>query len=49
LGRLGGKKGGKAKAAKLTPEERKEIAIKAANTNSQSIGSTGFPACAGES
>ncbi len=30
LGRLGGKKGGKARAARLTPEERKEIAKKAA-------------------
>lgn len=30
LGRLGGKKGGKARAEKLTPEERKEIAKKAA-------------------
>jgi hypothetical protein len=30
LGRLGGKKGGKARAAKLTPEQRKEIARKAA-------------------
>jgi hypothetical protein len=30
LGRLGGLKGGKARAAKLTPEERKEIARKAA-------------------
>jgi hypothetical protein len=30
LGRLGGKKGGKARAAKLTPEQRKEIAKKAA-------------------
>jgi len=30
LGRLGGKKGGKARAEKLTPEERKEIARKAA-------------------
>ncbi|MBM4275338.1 MAG: hypothetical protein FJ134_12885 [Deltaproteobacteria bacterium] len=30
LGRLGGKKGGKARAAKLSPEERKEIARKAA-------------------
>ncbi|MGH7667205.1 MAG: hypothetical protein ACREN1_07855 [Candidatus Dormibacteria bacterium] len=30
LGRLGGKKGGKARAAKLTPEERTEIARKAA-------------------
>ena len=31
LGRLGGKKGGKARAAKLTPEQRREIARKAAN------------------
>ena len=30
LGRLGGKKGGKARAKKLTPEQRKEIARKAA-------------------
>jgi hypothetical protein len=30
LGRLGGKKGGKARAAKLTPEQRKEIAKVAA-------------------
>lgn len=30
LGRLGGQKGGKARAEKLTPEERKEIARKAA-------------------
>lgn len=30
LGRLGGLKGGKARAAKLTPEQRKEIAKKAA-------------------
>ena len=30
LGRLGGMKGGKARAEKLTPEERKEIASKAA-------------------
>jgi hypothetical protein len=30
LGRLGGLKGGKARAAKLTKEERKEIAQKAA-------------------
>jgi hypothetical protein len=30
LGRLGGKKGGKARAKKLTPEQRKEIAQKAA-------------------
>jgi hypothetical protein len=30
LGKLGGRKGGKARAAKLTPEERKEIAQRAA-------------------
>ncbi len=30
LGRLGGKKGGRARADKLTPEERREIAKKAA-------------------
>ena len=30
LGRLGGLKGGKARAARLTPEQRKEIARKAA-------------------
>lgn len=30
LGRLGGLKGGKARAEKLTPEQRKEIARKAA-------------------
>ena len=30
LGRLGGSKGGKARAAKLTPEERSAIARKAA-------------------
>jgi len=32
LGRLGGKKGGAARAAKLTPEQRSEIARKAAQT-----------------
>lgn len=32
LGRLGGLKGGKARASKLTPEQRKEIAKKAAQT-----------------
>ena len=32
LGRLGGKKGGPARARKLTPEQRKEIARKAAQT-----------------
>ena len=30
LGKLGGKKGGAARAAKLTPEQRSEIAKKAA-------------------
>lgn len=30
LGRLGGKKGGKARAEKLTPEQRSEIAKRAA-------------------
>jgi hypothetical protein len=30
LGRLGGKKGGKARAEKLSPERRKEIAQRAA-------------------
>lgn len=30
LGRLGGLKGGKARAIKLTPEKRREIAVKAA-------------------
>jgi hypothetical protein len=30
LGRLGGLKGGKARAASMTPEQRKEIAQKAA-------------------
>lgn len=32
LGRLGGKKGGAARAAALTPEQRSEIAKKAAAT-----------------
>lgn len=32
LGRLGGLKGGKARAEKLTPERRKEIARKAAQS-----------------
>jgi len=32
LGRLGGKKGGKARAAKLTAEERSEIARRAAKS-----------------
>jgi hypothetical protein len=30
LGRLGGTKGGRARAEKLSPEQRKEIAVKAA-------------------
>lgn len=32
IGRKGGLKGGKARADKLTPEQRKEIAKKAANS-----------------
>jgi len=32
LGRLGGKKGGKARAKSLSPERRSEIARQAANT-----------------
>lgn len=32
LGKLGGKKGGAARAAKLTPEQRSEIAKKAAQS-----------------
>lgn len=32
LGRIGGKKGGKARAAKLSPAKRKRIARKAAKT-----------------
>lgn len=32
LGRLGGLKGGKARAAKLTPDQRREIAQKAAQS-----------------
>ena len=35
LGRLGGKKGGKARAEKLTPEKRSEIAKKAAEARWQ--------------
>jgi hypothetical protein len=31
LGKLGGAKGGKARAEKLTPEESSEIALKASN------------------
>jgi len=37
LGRLGGKKGGVARARKLTPEQRKEIAKKAAEARWLSI------------
>ena len=32
LGQLGGRRGGKARAAKLSPEQRSEIAKKAAKT-----------------
>ena len=35
LGRLGGQKGGKARAEKLTPERRSEIARKAATARWQ--------------
>jgi hypothetical protein len=35
LGRLGGLKGGKARAARLTPEQRKKIAQKAAQARWQ--------------
>lgn len=35
LGRLGGLKGGKARAEKLSPEQRREIAIKAASVRWQ--------------
>jgi hypothetical protein len=38
LGRLGGKKGGKARAAKLTAEERSKIAKKAAEARWRSDG-----------
>ncbi len=38
LGRLGGKKGGKARAEKLTPDERSEIAKKAAKARWQKPG-----------
>lgn len=40
LGRRGGKKGGKARADKLTPEERSEIARKAAEARWEKQGST---------
>jgi hypothetical protein len=35
LGKLGGQKGGKARAERLTPEQRREIARKAAATGWQ--------------
>ena len=35
LGKIGGKKGGPARAAKLSPEQRKEIARKAAQVRWQ--------------
>ena len=38
LGRLGGLKGGKARSAKLSAEERKRIARKAANSRWSQIG-----------
>jgi hypothetical protein len=44
LGRLGGLKGGKARAAKLSPEARSEIAKKAAESRwlkSKPLGDTG--------
>lgn len=41
LGRRGGKKGGKARAEKLTPEERSEIARKAARARWSSRTSDG--------
>jgi len=37
LGRLGGKKGGKARAQKLTPEQRSEIARRAAQARWQKV------------
>ena len=37
LGRVGGLKGGKARAAKLTPEQRSEIARKAAQTRWEKV------------
>jgi hypothetical protein len=37
LGRLGGLKGGKARAESMTPERRKEIAAKAAMTRWKKI------------
>lgn len=38
LGRLGGLKGGKARAAKLSVEKRKQIARKAANSRWSNVG-----------
>jgi hypothetical protein len=38
LGRLGGKKGGKARAERLTPAERRRIAEKAAAARWKSLG-----------
>jgi hypothetical protein len=44
LGHLGGLKGGKARAAKLSPEKRKEIATKAANVRwDRFLKQMGFP------
>jgi len=37
LGRLGGKKGGKARAEKLTPEQRSDIARRAAQARWQKV------------
>ncbi len=37
LGRLGGKKGGKARAKKLTPEQRSDIARRAAQVRWQKV------------
>ena len=37
LGRLGGKKGGKARAKKLTPEQRSDIARRAAQIRWQKV------------
>jgi len=37
LGRLGGKKGGKARAKKLTPEQRSDIARRAAQARWQRV------------
>jgi hypothetical protein len=41
LGRLGGKKGGAARAAKLTPEQRSESARKAAAARWKKVGTSG--------